>query len=265
MEMPLCKLCDKPSELKNSHVIGKSVFRNIIKNSGKHYGIVTDHESGKIIRSTDQWATLMLCGECESLLNSKYENYSLWVLKNKQHGVKHQEKNHYWTIRNVNQHRLMMYVLSIFWRASISDHKVFKDVNLPVEISEYLKNCLLGKMSIDTKIYSVRISKLIDDRNYYSKQVIEGIITNIGRREMKKGLCYIMVFAGYYFEIFLDCLQPFERFGSGVLRKNKTVLNLPYHDILSIPELFNSLKKTREIAIKDIDELTFLDLKFEHV
>lgn len=263
MGLPLCKLCDKPSELQKSHVIGKSVFRNITNRSGMHYGIVTNHEAGKISRSTDQWATLMLCSECESLLNSKYENYSLWVLKNKQPGVKHQGKKHCWTISNVKQQRLMMYVLSILWRASVSDHKVFKNVSIPFSISEYLKSCILGKANIDTKIYSVRISKLVDDRNHYSQELLEGIATNIFQREMEKGICFIMIFAGYYFEVLLACLQPHERFSNGVLRINKMVLNLPYQDILSIPELFNSLKKTREIAIKNKNELTYLNFNIE--
>lgn len=260
MENDLCKLCDQAKELQNSHVIGKSIFRAINKNSGKHYGIYTDQEANKVVRSTDQWATPMLCENCESLLNSRYENYSSWALRNKQPGVKHQTNLHYLSIKNVNQKRLLMYVISIFWRAAVSSHKVFKNVQIPSEINEYLKRCILGKINIDTKLFAVRITKLMDPSNYLSDVILQGIITNLMPRNVEKGSSFIMVFSGYSFEILIGCLEPCEMYEHGVLRKNKSVLHIPYQDPLSIPELFRSLKKTRDIAIRDVNSLNYIDL-----
>lgn len=259
MENDFCKLCDQAKELKNSHVIGKAVFRAINKNSGKHYGIYADQETEKVVRSTDQWATLMLCGDCESLLNSRYENYSLWSLRNKQTGVKHQINIHYLSIKNVNQKRLLMYVISIFWRAAVSSHKVFECVQISPEMNEYLKRCILGRINIDSKLFAVRVTKLIDSRNHFSEELLEGIITNLMPRNVQKGSSYIMVFSGYAFEILIGCLNPCDLYGYGVIRKNKSVLLVPYQDLFGIPELFRSLDKVREIALKDTSYLSYID------
>ncbi|HIW22007.1 MAG TPA: hypothetical protein H9887_08335 [Candidatus Dorea intestinavium] len=258
MEKLACKLCGELKELQYSHVIGKSVFRTISQRSGKHYGLLTDPEKNKIIRSTDQWASLMLCEGCESLLNSRYENYSLWVLKNKQKGVKHQDTNACLLIKNVNQIRLMLYVISIFWRAAVSEHNVFKGVVISPELSSYLKRCLLGEENINANLFSVRISKLIDKRDHYSEDLLKGVITNLVSRPISNGESYIMFFSGFYFEIFIGGLNVTDRYEFGILKKNKRILRIPYKDIFSIPELLNSFAKTREIAIRDKAQLTFI-------
>lgn len=263
MDLILCKLCDRPKELKHSHVIGRSIFRSTIGRGDKHYGIIIDHEKDKIVRSTDQWATLMLCNECENFLNSRYENYSLWVLKNKQNGVRHQTNPHYYSIKNINQKRMMMYIISIFWRAAVSEHKVFSKVSLEPEMSEYLKKSILGKIDINTKVFSVRISKLFDEANHYSEDVLKSVITNIHPRVIENGVSYIMLFSGFFFEIFFGNLNADERFGYGFLRKNKIILNMPYQNILSIPEVHAAFSKMRFLAERDIKELDYLNLTFD--
>ncbi|WP_018678249.1 hypothetical protein [Acinetobacter tjernbergiae] len=105
MKISTCKLCNELKELQRSHVIGKSVFRNMLKN-GEHYAITTSLSENKIFRSNDQWTTPMLCSDCEQLLNNKYENYSLWALRNKQRGVKHREGPNCLIISNLNQYRV---------------------------------------------------------------------------------------------------------------------------------------------------------------
>ncbi len=258
MENKTCKLYDQVKELKNSHVIGKSVFRELLKRSNTHYGLVTEPENKRIIRSTDQWASMMLCNDCENLLNSRYENYALWVLKNKQKGVKHKIRLQYFTIAPVNQYRLIMYVISIIWRAAVSQHKVFRQVEFSTEITEYLKQCILGKVTLDHNLFSVKISKLIDSRNYYTEDVIQGVITNLAPRSNGKNVSYLMVFLGYCFEIKLACEEINELYEIGVLRKKKSILHIPYVDMLSIPEVFRSLKVTKEIAEKYPQKLNFL-------
>lgn len=259
MKISVCKLCDETKELQWSHVIGKSIFKNILRKNGAHYSITTSLSEKKIFRSNDQWATYLLCKNCEELLNARYENYSLWALKNKQKGVKHQYRDNYLMISGVNQYRLIMYIISIFWRATKSDHRVFKHSITVDEIDNYLKKCILGESEIDSKVISVRVSKLACERNYYTQDILENVITNlVPRTSHEKGFSYFMIFSGYYFEILIGCLEPHQRFDLGILRKNKRILKVPYVDFLSIPEVFNYWKETKEIYENDKENLKYL-------
>ncbi|USA53854.1 hypothetical protein NDN13_01290 [Acinetobacter sp. C32I] len=252
MKIGICKLCDKESELQNSHVIGKAVFRAMMKSSNSHYLIATSVNENIIKKSNDQFATPMLCRDCESLLNAKYENYSYWVLKNKQPGVKIHKKSDYWQFKDVNQYRLAMYVVSIFWRSMVSEHVVFKNSVLSEELSNYFKNCINGKIKIDEKFFNVKISKLYCNRGYYKERILENfILPPTLRVNHKSGFSYSMVFGGYYFEFFCGCLNSNERLEVGFIKTNKRFLKIPFKNFLSIPEVLKSLKVTREMYDRD--------------
>ena len=126
MKLEICKLCDTIKQLQRSHVIGRSVFHHLLKNSQGNYGYTTLLSEKKIERTSDNWALPMLCSTCESLLNSRYENYSLWTLKNKQKGVKHRTKNGHLQIQNVNQYRL---IIDLFHKSFFTQLQVINSSN----------------------------------------------------------------------------------------------------------------------------------------
>ncbi|UMN10600.1 hypothetical protein [Acinetobacter baumannii] len=90
MKKGICKLCDLEKELKRSHVIGRAVFKKAL--NGANYALRLDKQHKKVIKDQDQWATYMLCGDCEHDLNTKYEGYSLDILRNKKKSVKHKKE-----------------------------------------------------------------------------------------------------------------------------------------------------------------------------
>lgn len=248
MKIDICKLCDKSEEIQKSHVIGRSVFRNLLKISKSNFAYTTRVKEKKIVRTADQWAVPLLCRECESYLNAKYENYSLWSLKNKQPGVKHIQRDNYLTIMGVNQHRLIMYLVSIFWRAAHSTHRAYRPVQITADLDTYLKEVILGRAILAQELISVKISKLTDGSKGFSSNDLRGIITNLVlRTRYKDGFSFFMVFEGYYFEIFFNCLEPNERIQKGILRKNKRILHVPFIDIRSIEELVQNMRQTKAI------------------
>ncbi|MDF2418463.1 hypothetical protein GWP85_13260 [Acinetobacter beijerinckii] len=253
MNIGICKLCDQARELQRSHVIGRSVFRNMLK-PGEHYTYTASLAEKRIVRSNDQWATPMLCSECEQLLNNKYENYSLWALKNKQHGVKHRISNDHLVISNLNQYRVGMYILSIFWRASQSEHRIFANIEITEEINNYLKSCIYGNSILDSNAVKFKIAKLKCSRNYYTTEHLSGIIINpILRKINDNSFSYFMIFSGYYFEITFFCSLVFKCREEGVLKRNKRILRVPFIDLLSIPEIRNGLIKTKKIHESQIN------------
>ena len=48
MKLEICKLCNKSKELQRSHVIGRSVFNNLLKNTEGNYGYITLLDEKKI-------------------------------------------------------------------------------------------------------------------------------------------------------------------------------------------------------------------------
>ncbi|MDT0130470.1 hypothetical protein FPK48_21345, partial [Acinetobacter baumannii] len=100
MKKGICKLCDLEKELKRSHVIGRAVFKKAL--NGANYALRLDKQHKKVIKDQDQWATYMLCGDCEHDLNTKYEGYSLDILRNKKKSVKHKKRDNHYEIQGVN-------------------------------------------------------------------------------------------------------------------------------------------------------------------
>ncbi|EXD56002.1 hypothetical protein J493_3816, partial [Acinetobacter baumannii 653020] len=162
MKNGICKLCDLEKELKRSHVIGRAVFKKALK--GANHALRFDRQHNKVVKDQDQWATYMLCGECEQKLNKKYEEYSLNVLRDRMKSVKHKKRDSHYEIQGVDQKKLILYLLSIMWRGIESNHEVFKKLKIfdesPVA-KNFLKKSVKNEQVFLTECFDLRISKLV--------------------------------------------------------------------------------------------------------
>lgn len=247
MKIGICKLCKNESELRISHVIPRSVFKRALK--GATYGVMLDRQYNKVVNTQDQWATYLLCANCEHKLNTRYENYSLSALRSEIKGVKHQEKSDYRQIVNIDQRRLILFVVSILWRALESDHRVFKKLN-DVEISEQIKEDL--RFSVYNNVLprgqflSVRISKLVTTIDEF-KDLDLSFITNFSFKVDTRGFVIaLIIMDGHSFEIFLHTSPESLLTGLGILKASKRILKIPRIDAFSIPELNQSLMRILE-------------------
>ena len=244
MKFGICKLCDEEKELKNSHVIGRAVFRKALK--GYNYALRFDPNFKKVVKDQDQWATYMLCGECEHKLNSRYETYALNALRNRVKSVKHKQKNNYFEIQGIDQTRLNLYLLSILWRGIESSHEVFEKLNIfkitPV-VKKLLKDCINDERIYSSELFSIRISKLFSSIETLKIEEIDFITDFSCNIDEKRRIRFLTIFEGYSFEIFFytDISQIVS--GLGVLKKNNHSLKMPYIDVFSIPEFNKSLLK----------------------
>ncbi|MGR2922394.1 hypothetical protein [Acinetobacter sp. 1125_18A] len=244
MKFGICKLCDEEKELKNSHVIGRAVFRKALK--GSKYTLRFDPNFKKVVKDQDQWASYMLCGECEHKLNSRYETYALDALRNRIKTVKHKEKNEYFEIQGIDQTKLNLYLLSILWRGIESNHEVFEKLNIfnitPM-VKKLLKDCINDERIYRSECFNIRISKLVNSIETLKIKEID-FITGFSCNIDEKGrIRFLTIFEGYSFEFFFltDISQIVT--GLGVLKKNKRILKMPYIDVFSIPEFRKSLLK----------------------
>lgn len=242
MKIGICKLCDLEKELKRSHVIGRAVFKKALK--GANYALRLDKQHNKVVKDQDQWATYMLCGDCEHKLNSKYEDYSLKILRNNLKAVKHKKRDSHYEIQGVDQKRLILYFLSIMWRGTESNHEVFKNLkvfDVAPAAKNFFKECIKSERVFLTEYYDIKISKLVSSITSLKNQELDFITDIHCSIDDNKRVRFLTIFEGYRFEFFFHTdLSQFVS-GLGVLKKNKRILKMPYIDVFSIPEFRKSL------------------------
>jgi len=154
-----CKLCNQQKDLKISHAVGDSIFKKIFRtNSGKGISLTSGDEA--IGYSSDSWAERQLCLDCEKLLNIEYEQYSLGVLRGKNCQLSKTDLG--LTFKELDQQKLIMYFLSIYWRAANSGHSAYKNVVIIDNDNEYLRSSILNNTKIPAAKFSVKVSRVID-------------------------------------------------------------------------------------------------------
>lgn len=247
MKLSICRLCDEEKTLRKSHVIPRSVFKKALK--GFNHGRIIDRKYNRVINSQDQWATYLLCAECEHHLNRYYEEYSMSVLRNKNKTVSHFEKEQFLQIEHVDQGKLILYVVSILWRALESDHHIFNnlaELNLASSIKELFKNCIKENSLPGNLFFSVRISKLINKMIELEDKEIDFITNFTINAVERKRIRFLAIFDGYCYELFLHSAPNDYLDGFGVLKNRKTILKLPYVEAFSIPELKDCITELME-------------------
>ncbi|MCO7227549.1 hypothetical protein [Pleionea sp. CnH1-48] len=235
-----CKLCNEKEELQLSHAVGNSVFKKISRrNSGKVISITSGNEP--VAYSNDSWAEHQLCSKCERLLNHEYEDYSLGVLRGR--GGTFIKTDAGLSLRNINQHRLIMYFLSIYWRAANSAHPAYKNVLLAERESEFLRHAILNNSRVSSGKVSIKISRVLDlskSKGFTSDAIKQLIVSpflriNENYKENKVSVCFM--FEGFFIEIFTKALSIKERRIHGVLSRTQTSLMVPYLNLFDIEEI----------------------------
>lgn len=237
-----CKLCLAEAELKNSHAIGDSVFKRIYRkksNSGKAIVLTLDEENIKY--SSDSWSEHQLCGSCEKLLNTRYETYSLGILRGK--NVEVDKTSIGIKFSKIDQHKFILYFLSILWRMANSNHESYNNVDITEPDKEYLRVAILNNSKIPSGKFSVKINRVIDytkNKGFSSNSIKELIVSPFCRsyenNEVNNtSVCFM--FEGFFIEIFMPSLKLKERNKAGVLNKQKNSLITPYLDIFKIDEI----------------------------
>ncbi|MGE6264161.1 hypothetical protein [Aeromonas media] len=242
----ICRLCKRKSELQVSHAIGNAVFKKISrKYSGKTISISNDEERINQY-SSDSWAEKQLCKECETLLNEKYEQYGLGVLRAKvgdciitENGVR---------FSNINLHKMNMYFLSILWRMACSSHPQYKGVYIEPLAKEKLRQALISDSQIPTCQISVKLSRLIDrtSQGGFSltnlKEFIVSPFTRI-KSSLYGQISYCLIFEGFFIEIFKPGLKSSLSVQPGVIRKSQNHISVPFIHVFDIPELTDLMVK----------------------
>ena len=120
----LCKLCRNQWELCKSHAIPDAHFKQIIRRSAGKAVSITDDECTPNQYTHDGWQTYMLCKDCENLFNKTYDEYGINLLRDLKNDATYGSDG--LTFKNIDRKKLRMFLLSILWRISESNHSMYR-------------------------------------------------------------------------------------------------------------------------------------------
>ena len=123
MDTGICRLCLKEEKLCNSHILPEFFYLDIYED---HRSLIISKEGEKVIQKGLR--EHLLCQQCETKL-SRYEKYAKELIlrisnfsRDENLGLLYSEDTDY--------SKFKLFQLSILWRASISSHMAFAQVNL---------------------------------------------------------------------------------------------------------------------------------------
>ena len=194
----------------------------------------------------------MLCSKCENRFNQQFENYAVEVLRSKRNEVIVSKSNNDVTFSNIDAKKIALYLLSIYWRGALSTHESYNELKINYGISNYLKNCFLGKYSLNNDIFKMRISKLFDESKVLSENAMKFMIPKPFARLIDEGLIYCFIYEGYFFQIFINCknVESVKNL-SGIIDLNSSELKIPYIDLFSIDPIKLFLQNGFRLASQD--------------
>lgn len=127
--MNLCSLCKLNKTLIQAHVIPKWAFKYLYpeRPDGDNRSLVLVGKNIKEVkRPIGPYDPNILCKECDSFLG-KFDEYGKKILLDSQFEVKSTES---YIIKNIDFVKLRLFLLSVIWRAAISNREEFIRVSL---------------------------------------------------------------------------------------------------------------------------------------
>lgn len=216
----ICRLCLEDKRLqRESHIIPQFMYDEILSDDGYFYKVrkntFKEYSSGKSMREfkTGEYDGNILCGNCENdVLNQKYEDYAAKVFQFINQKVDSFQNIEIANYRNVNDIRgkliknidycnFKLFLLSILWRANISNRDFFKKVNLGSRHNEVLREMIYDGNPKELEDYPCFICDLGQDQ-----PVLKGVILppikirrdgNIAYEFMISGLLYRFTISRY--------------------------------------------------------------------
>ncbi len=148
--MKYCGLCrTNQADKTNSHIFPRFLCQSLLDNGTFNRAITIIEDSEKPVYDQDSpKEDYILCSQCESLLDRKYENYFasdvLKRLDNRKEYFNVQVKDfHYRVYYRIDYILFKKFVYSLVLRAHISELPLFKDFSIPNVFYKEIKRSLL--------------------------------------------------------------------------------------------------------------------------
>lgn len=248
-------MCNSTEPLQKSHIIPRSYFRGLKKGSGQLYEVKSTTSVEVNLTNADPKENL-LCRECEQYLSVTYERYGTRLLKD----AKTQKGKETLTFNSFRYKEFYLYLISILWRASISNIDRYKHIDLGAQINDLLCHCVKHKkLMINAPLkldhfFKISVIRLRDDSKQLNDHTLGKIMFDInvefGERP-SDGILYYFVVDGF---LITYHLLPEENIEMVQVKKNfaqissKSTMRIPIRDISEFKQIIDGLNAIRSKA-----------------
>lgn len=234
-------MCEEARSLQISHAIPNSYFRKIKRrNSGKLIKVSEDNSDTQY--SQDDGSGILLCGECESYLNSEFD---LWGQRRLQEISDRLDENSCRRVFQIDAEKLSGFILSILWRAVKLDTEFYKNSQLDDQTLDRVRGVIFDKIASPSSLAGVKINRIVDDVRHMKpsdfKDLILPPITYSVSIGPTTGVGFLTVFGGFAFTVlflnrkaFLRSDRGYIMCGKGVVVKDLDFRKHPVLDHLSM-------------------------------
>jgi hypothetical protein len=181
MAVGICQLClgDDKILVKQSHIIPAFMYNGLFdENHTMLCARLKNHDRPPQKSQTGYWDKNILCKECENLHLGELDRYASSVIfggvgvKNVgMHPVQEPGKLRVLKVSNLD-FKFKIFILSVLWRAHISKHSFFKNIDLGDE-AEKLRKVIRPGSELSTQNYSVNIFGIIGKEGGPVKFILE--------------------------------------------------------------------------------------------
>jgi hypothetical protein len=137
MSGDVCKLCKEKAELRYSHILPEFFYSSLYDELHRTMFVPSDEKEKLAQKGVREY---LLCQECETKL-SKYEGYASKLIQ-KISGFSKDSTGRFVYSDNVDYRQFKLFQLSILWRASVSQEKMFAQVDLGPRHEERIRHML---------------------------------------------------------------------------------------------------------------------------
>jgi len=167
-----CNGCDEDKKLIKAHIIPKSFYMNL-KGDGQYLNVIHSDEDSRVGRSfIGDYDKEILCQACDGELG-KYDNYAKKLLLDQFDRFNELRKGDElvgWEVEECKHQELVLFFLSVLWRASISSRTNYNSIVLgPHECN--IKEIIYGKYN-DHLQYTCSLAKFHGGKIYTLEQAI---------------------------------------------------------------------------------------------
>jgi hypothetical protein len=132
-----CKLCGHNKKLlKKSHIVPEFMYKDLFDEKHRLHEVLLKPENQlkSKIRQSGGYDKNILCGNCDNKILGRLERYASLVLYGgieltiQNNSVKNQST--YISVKGIDYRNFKLFLMSVLWKASISNLPIFKKVNL---------------------------------------------------------------------------------------------------------------------------------------
>ncbi|PIE50556.1 MAG: hypothetical protein CSA38_02865 [Flavobacteriales bacterium] len=208
-----CKLCQKEKKLIKSHILSKFLYKKIKDENNAFLTIEFDvknfkkHKKKKV--QIEDYDSNILCADCDNRILGQYEKYAKVLLYGEKFETKINPKctnyknpndgTEYSICIDFDYKNIKNFLLSILWRASITNRPFFEEINLGDKHNERLRKILYENIETDEEEYPILITSFIRTKNKFDELILKPF-----KSKNKEGLIsYIFMINGYQFIFFV--------------------------------------------------------------